>query len=92
MTYQVHIIDVKNQHVYHGGNFHGDYISLEMDKLKIVITKLTMLAERQLNYLLNMLLIYHFSLAPPCLNIAYNKPDSGATKAAVHNMIPIFID
>ena len=47
------IIDVKNQHVYHGGNFHGDYISLEMDKLKIVITKLTMLAERQLNYLLN---------------------------------------
>jgi histidine ammonia-lyase len=26
------IIDVKNQHVYHGGNFHGDYISLEMDK------------------------------------------------------------
>src|SRR6478609_4956181 len=47
------IIDVKNQHVYHGGNFHGDYISLEMDKLKIVVTKLTMLAERQLNYLLN---------------------------------------
>ncbi|OUD46793.1 HAL/PAL/TAL family ammonia-lyase, partial [Flavobacterium psychrophilum] len=29
------IIDVKNQHVYHGGNFHGDYISLEMDKLKV---------------------------------------------------------
>ncbi|MBF6607566.1 MAG: aromatic amino acid lyase [Flavobacterium sp.] len=47
------IIDVKNKHVYHGGNFHGDYISLEMDKLKIVVTKLTMLAERQLNYLLN---------------------------------------
>ena len=41
------IIDVKNQHVYHGGNFHGDYISLEMDKLKLVITKLSMLAERQ---------------------------------------------
>ncbi len=47
------IIDVKNKHVYHGGNFHGDYIALEMDKLKIAITKLTMLAERQLNYLLN---------------------------------------
>ncbi len=47
------IIDVENQHVYHGGNFHGDYVSLEMDKLKIVVTKLTMLAERQLNYLLN---------------------------------------
>ncbi len=47
------IIDVKNKHVYHGGNFHGDYVSLEMDKLKIVVTKLTMLSERQLNYLLN---------------------------------------
>lgn len=47
------IVDLKNKQVYHGGNFHGDYISLEMDKLKIVITKLTMLAERQLNYLLN---------------------------------------
>lgn len=47
------IVDVKNKHVYHGGNFHGDYVSLEMDKLKIVVTKLTMLSERQLNYLLN---------------------------------------
>ncbi|MDO5608921.1 MAG: aromatic amino acid ammonia-lyase [Capnocytophaga sp.] len=47
------ISDVEKQHVFHGGNFHGDYISLEMDKLKIVITRLTMLAERQLNYLLN---------------------------------------
>ena len=47
------IIDTATQHVYHGGNFHGDYVSLEMDKLKIVVTKLTMLAERQLNYLLN---------------------------------------
>lgn len=47
------IIDYKNQHIYHGGNFHGDYVSLEMDKLKIAITKLSMLAERQLNYLLN---------------------------------------
>ncbi|WP_270088670.1 HAL/PAL/TAL family ammonia-lyase [Sphingobacterium sp. SYP-B4668] len=47
------VVDVANKHVYHGGNFHGDYISLEMDKLKIVVTKLTMLAERQLNYLLN---------------------------------------
>jgi len=47
------IIDVRNKHVYHGGNFHGDYISLEMDKLKIGITKLSILAERQLNFLLN---------------------------------------
>ncbi|WP_213018002.1 histidine ammonia-lyase [Hymenobacter negativus] len=47
------IIDKDKGSVYHGGNFHGDYVSLEMDKLKIAITKLSMLAERQLNFLLN---------------------------------------
>jgi histidine ammonia-lyase len=47
------IIDHERENVYHGGNFHGDYVSLSMDKLKIVMTKLSMLAERQLNYLLN---------------------------------------
>ena len=29
--------------VFHGGNFHGDYISLEMDKLKLAISKLSVL-------------------------------------------------
>jgi histidine ammonia-lyase len=47
------VIDHVNQNIFHGGNFHGDYVSLEMDKLKIAITKLSMLSERQLNYLLN---------------------------------------
>ena len=47
------VIDHKNKNIFHGGNFHGDYVALEMDKLKIAITKLSMLAERQLNYLLN---------------------------------------
>lgn len=47
------VIDHLNQNIFHGGNFHGDYVSLEMDKLKIATTKLSMLAERQLNYLLN---------------------------------------
>lgn len=60
------IVDVKNQHVYHGGNFHGDYISLEMDKLKLVVAKLTMLAERQLNYLLNSKLN---EILPPFVNL-----------------------
>ena len=45
------IVDIDTQNVYHGGNFHGDYISFEMDKLKIAIAKLTVLMERQLNYL-----------------------------------------
>ena len=54
------IVNVEKKHVYHGGNFHGDYISLEMDKLKLVVAKLSMLAERQLNYLLNSkLCIFH---------------------------------
>ena len=60
------IVDVKNKQVYHGGNFHGDYISLEMDKLKIVIAKLTMLSERQLNYLLNSKLN---EILPPFVNL-----------------------
>ncbi|MDR3350839.1 MAG: aromatic amino acid ammonia-lyase [Prevotellaceae bacterium] len=45
------VVDVRAGNVFHGGNFHGDYVSFEMDKLKIAITKLTMLAERQMNYL-----------------------------------------
>lgn len=45
------IVDPDTQNVYHGGNFHGDYVSFEMDKLKIAVTKLAMLAERQINYL-----------------------------------------
>ena len=60
------IINVADKHVYHGGNFHGDYISLEMDKLKIVVTKLTMLAERQLNYLLNSKIN---EILPPFVNL-----------------------
>ena len=60
------IVDVNNQKIVHGGNFHGDYISLEMDKLKIAITKLTMLTERQLNLLLNS---KTNKILPPFLNI-----------------------
>lgn len=59
------IIDAEAAMIYHGGNFHGDYISLEMDKLKIAITKLSMLWDRQLNYLLNPSLNKKF---PPFLN------------------------
>lgn len=47
------IVCVESENVYHGGNFHGDYVSFEMDKLKIALTKLSMLLERQLNYLMN---------------------------------------
>jgi len=59
------ITDIESNNVYHGGNFHGDYVAFEMDKIKIGITKLTMLMERQLNYLLNAKLNEKF---PPFLN------------------------
>lgn len=58
--------------VFHGGNFHGDYISLEMDKIKIAATRIAMLAERQLNFLLNHKINDVF---PPFLNaqtLGYN--------------------
>lgn len=59
------IICAKSKNVYHGGNFHGDYVSYEMDKLKIGVTKLSVLMERQLNYLMNAKLNDKF---PPFLN------------------------
>jgi len=59
------VIDQESNNIYHGGNFHGDYISLEMDKVKIAITKLAMLAERQVNYLMNSKLN---NMLPPFLN------------------------
>jgi histidine ammonia-lyase len=60
------VIDHLHRNIFHGGNFHGDYVSLEMDKLKIAITKLSMLSERQLNYLLNNKLNQKF---PPFVNL-----------------------
>ncbi|MFT3826162.1 MAG: aromatic amino acid ammonia-lyase [Chitinophagaceae bacterium] len=60
------VVDHENHNIFHGGNFHGDYISLEMDKLKTTITKLSMLSERQLNYLLNSKLNQKF---PPFVNL-----------------------
>ncbi|MDR2511070.1 MAG: aromatic amino acid ammonia-lyase [Bacteroidales bacterium] len=60
------IIDSENKNVYHGGNFHGDYVSFEMDKLKIAVTKLTMLIERQLNYLCHDRIN---EILPPFLNL-----------------------
>ncbi len=60
------VVDVAHQNIFHGGNFHGDYVSFEMDKIKIAITKLTLLSERQLNYFLNNRLNQKFT---PFLNL-----------------------
>jgi histidine ammonia-lyase len=60
------VVDHVNNNIFHGGNFHGDYVALEMDKLRIAVTKLSMLSERQLNYLLNDRLNRKF---PPFVNL-----------------------
>lgn len=60
------IIDPDNRNIYHGGNFHGDYISLEADKMKTVMVRLAMTAERQLNYLFHDRIN---GILPPFLNM-----------------------
>ena len=60
------IIDPESNNVLHGGNFHGDYISLEEDKVKIATVRLTMMAERQLNYLFHDRIN---NILPPFLNM-----------------------
>jgi histidine ammonia-lyase len=60
------VVDMESRTVFHGGNFHGDYVSFEMDKLKIAIAKLSMLAERQLNFLMNNKLN---EILPPFVNL-----------------------
>ncbi len=60
------IIHPESNNVYHGGNFHGDYISLEMDKLRLAITKLSMIFERQINFLMNNKLN---EMLPPFVNL-----------------------
>ena len=60
------IVDLDTKDVYHGGNFHGDYISLEMDKLKLAITRISMLSERQTAFLFNPRLN---DILPPFVNL-----------------------
>lgn len=60
------IVDPDTKNVYHGGNFHGDYISLEEDKVKIALVRLAMTSERQLNYLFHDRIN---GILPPFLNM-----------------------
>jgi histidine ammonia-lyase len=60
------VVDINSKNIFHGGNFHGDYVSFEMDKIKIATTKLSMLIERHINYLMNNKLNEKF---PPFLNL-----------------------
>ena len=60
------IVDPVAKNVFHGGNFHGDYISLEADKVKIAVTRLAQTAERQMNYLFHDRIN---GILPPFLNM-----------------------
>ena len=60
------IVDPVAGNVFHGGNFHGDYISLEEDKVKIAMVRVAMTAERQLNYLFHDRIN---GILPPFLNL-----------------------
>ena len=60
------IVDPVTRNIYHGGNFHGDYISLEEDKVKIAVVRIAMTAERQLNYLFHSRIN---EILPPFLNL-----------------------
>lgn len=60
------IVDPVAKNVFHGGNFHGDYISLEQDKVKIAMVRLVMTMERQLNYLFHDRIN---GILPPFLNL-----------------------
>ena len=60
------IVDYTSKNIYHGGNFHGDFISLEADKVKIAMVRLAMTAERQLNYLFHDRIN---GILPPFLNL-----------------------
>ncbi|MDE6296773.1 MAG: aromatic amino acid ammonia-lyase [Muribaculaceae bacterium] len=60
------IVDYEAGNIYHGGNFHGDYISLEADKMKIAVTRVAMTCERQLNYLFHDRIN---GILPPFLNM-----------------------
>ncbi|MDR0412244.1 MAG: aromatic amino acid ammonia-lyase [Dysgonamonadaceae bacterium] len=72
------VVDRTAGNVFHGGNFHGDYISFEMDKLKIAITRLTMLAERQMNYLFHDRIN---NILPPFVNLGVKGLNYGLQAA-----------
>ncbi len=85
------VIDARENNIFHGGNFHGEYISMEMDKLKIAITKLSILAERQLNFLMNRninkILPPFINNATPGLNFGFQGIQYTATSTTAENMM-----
>jgi len=83
------IVDIESGSVFHGGNFHGDYISLEMDKLKLAVTRISMLSERQSAFLfnnkLNGILPHFVNLGTLGLNLGMQGAQFTATSTTAEN-------
>lgn len=75
--------------VLHNGNFHGDYIATAMDQLRAALTKWSMLAERQINFLanprLNGVLPPYLNAATPGLTLAFQAAQFVATSSTATN-------
>lgn len=88
------IVDTKNKIFLHGGNFHGDYISLAMDQLKAVLVKAAMLSERRINFFLNNNINKYFppfmNLKKPGLNLGLQALQFVATSTTAQNQTLAF--
>ncbi len=83
------IVDLDTKSIYHGGNFHGDYVSLEMDKLKLAVIKMSMLSERQsafiFNNKVNEILPHFVNLGTLGLNLGMQGVQFTATSTTAEN-------
>ncbi len=83
------IVDAENGEFLHGGNFHGDYVAVAMDQLKIPLTKLSMLSERRVNFFLSAHVNQFFppflNLKKPGLTLALQGLQFVATSTAAQN-------
>ncbi len=83
------IIDSANSAFLHGGNFHGDYVAVAMDQLKIPLAKLSLLSERRVNFFLSSHVNQFFppflNLKKPGLTLALQGLQFVATSTAAQN-------
>lgn len=88
------IFDPNSKTFLHGGNFHGDYIAVALDQLKIPLTKLILLTERRINFFLNEHTNQSFppflNLKTPGLNLALQGLQFVATSTAAHSQTAAF--
>lgn len=88
------IFEPKTQSFLHGGNFHGEYIAVALDQLKIPLVKLTMLTERRINFFLNEHTNRSFSpflnLKTPGLTLALQGLQFVATSTTAHSQTAAF--